>query len=605
MAVSVDQSSLVPQPQDRSKRFANRYGLIIFVFSAITVTIYAMIVGPFAELFLFTVFLLAPMAPCVMLEHRWEGEVLKGNQSTASMYYIIKNHRLPFILAGLVTSFLIIPVGLILRIILDTNELNDNSFDWNQRTPPLEKISFPILFIVVLCSILVGIVSAASIYRVRSEKYDTGHRFNLISSPSQAITFASYHYIGVHIGIWMLWAGLRNNRSLDRSFSSSLDDTEMYQSVPLDFISFWTMIPIFIILSVFYISFVFSAQLIPQLISGSLYQTPTSKQFTTLGKPLVIYSFIFIIMAYVAMDYSGTGVSSSIKQFIHYTFIFLPPLIIYLSASSTQFSGTRCQTCNLVEIDGNCFSCGQVRGLKIPFKLSISRKLKHPTCPSCGQIWLNLSRKCPNCSFTVILSCEKCSQTLNPLWHACNICGEPRKTIPELALDVPGSPGFARSQAFLLVLLAFLIPALVLQTSIVINILNKIDRDPIEYRQEKDFLYDDLARILYLLILIIAILSLVVIAFNDEKRPMMLVANKIAIFPSTILVFTLMFLFVFTSFFNLFSFGNLLGNIFLFLISCISLVFSLLGYYRSLIQFRPIVVFDPILIMNTGDEVHE
>ncbi|MHA2403037.1 MAG: hypothetical protein ACXADH_08625, partial [Candidatus Kariarchaeaceae archaeon] len=131
------------------------------------------------------------------------------------------------------------------------------------------------------------------------------------------------------------------------------------------------------------------------------------------------------------------------------------------------------------------------------------------------------------------------------------------------------------------------------------------DRDPIEYRQEKDFLYDDLARILYLLILIIAILSLVVIAFNDEKRPMMLVANKIAIFPSTILVFTLMFLFVFTSFFNLFSFGNLLGNIFLFLISCISLVFSLLGYYRSLIQFRPIVVFDPILIMNTGDEVHE
>ncbi len=599
MGVSNDQSYEEFIIQDRWRRIANRPALMILIVKLTLLIIYTIYAGIFSSFLLFTSLLILPIIPAVLFENKWEKEILSNPTSTISLYGVIQNHRLVFLLSGYVISFLIIPVGFFLRIILKRGEISGNDFDFFSLNPPHSQANIVALILVVIITAYAGILTTASFYRVRAEEHETGRRYNFITSPSQIVTLISYSYIGIYFGIILLWVGMDLNRDNEFTINQANDGTNYYNALPLDVITFWSITPIFVMISVFFVTIAIVSEFIPQVINTSVYSPPTFDQLKKWSFP---YSGIIIVILFFGYFGMGYNSSTGFQVFIHYIFVFGTPILIYFLTKDYPMSGKACNNCNMLLVDGTCYACQEKAKLGMQFNMKLIGKIKHPTCPACGNIWEEISRKCTNCQFTIILSCEKCSQTLNPLWHACNLCGEPRRTIPEVALESPGSPGYARSQAFLLVLASILLPALILQVTIIIGTLNQVN-NRLADANELNNLYDDYARAAFLLLTIISILSLILISFNDRKRPMMLVANKIAIVPGTILILTSMTLFVYYTLLNLIvlDFTGLIIRFLMFLFALFFLLYTIFGYYQSLLQFRPVIAFDPSLEIERGD----
>jgi hypothetical protein len=112
--------------------------------------------------------------------------------------------------------------------------------------------------------------------------------------------------------------------------------------------------------------------------------------------------------------------------------------------------------------------------------------------------------------------------------------------------------------------------------------------------------FDDIARFIVLFITIIAIFTIIRASFNDKKRPMMLVANRIATSAGSILISTAFFVLFVHSFTRIFTegFNGLISRLFTLLFSLLMVLTSSYNYYKSLIQFRPIVGFDPTIAID-------
>jgi hypothetical protein len=586
---------------DRWRRIANRPALVILILYLIIVGFYFSVFGFFNSAFLFTLFLILPVIPAVLLEYRWELELLDKKSATSQLYETIRSYRLGFILAGFIISFLLIPFGFLLRILVLKGSMLDSELNFLEIHVPTNQANLFLLAILILVSAFTGLLAAASFYRVRAEEYDSGRRYNLVSAPSQVVSLASYSFIGVYFGLWILWAGQRLNPALSREDSFE-QGRSYYERIPLDVISFWSIVPIFLVVTVFYLTLVISAKYIPYFIYSSRYKLPNTEIIKEWVKYLGILFFVILIVSYIGMDYSSSDPNLDLKMIIHYIFIIVSPILMYRIGNSYSMSGNLCQDCNILSEGGLCPACIEKHDIGIPIKIKFSPKISHPTCPSCGIIWDSISRKCDGCDFTIILSCEKCSQTLNPLWHSCNLCGEPRRTIPELALQAPGSPGYARNQAFLLIMASFLLPALILQITIIIGTYEIVRTRQFTNNHPLDYLYDDAARAILLLLTITCVGIIVGLSSIERKRPMMLVANKIATFPGTILITTTFSVAVYRSFINLFdlNLSGIIGRIFIFLLTALFFTYSIMNHYKSLIQFRPVVAFDPSLAIDKG-----
>jgi hypothetical protein len=530
--------------------------------------------------------MLSPMLPALYLESKWSRSLNNQERSTSILFDIVKKHRFTFIMTGFALSFIQLIVGLVLQYFIfktDISEEEGYAVRYSVDYIPL------LFFIIVTAFIAVYVV--ASFYRVRTEDHATGKRYNYLSSPSQVVLLLSYAYIGINIDFSILWFGHATNRA---------PTIERFDLVPLEYLTSGLIIPLLIMNLVFFPIAVFVAGVLPSLIMGAVYRKPSRVQVKNwLLKLVPFIIFVTMVTSFIIRISENTANSDEINL-IHIILLVLPVGLFIFIAKDYHLSGNMCPNCNLLmDKDDFCKSCTE--GEAIPIRIDFISKLQHPYCPSCGTIWSTLSRKCinPNCNYTVLLSCEKCSQTLNPLWNRCNVCGTKRSPIPYLALQSPGSPSYARNQAFLMILMSLIIPAAILQITIIVNMFSRVNNG-IYNVVVLNTVFDDIARFIVLFITIIAIFTIIRASFNDKKRPMMLVANRIATSAGSILISTAFFVLFVHSFTRIFTegFNGLISRLFTLLFSLLMVLTSSYNYYKSLIQFRPIVGFDPTIAID-------
>lgn len=539
----------------------------------------------------YSLLLLSPIFATILLEHKWIQNLKKQRENTLLWYQVVKENRATFIFAGYVISLIIIIVAFFMKSMYLRQ---DNVLSFDGRIYATQyTIVFMFLFGLAVSGAIVGMIIGASFFRVRTEQVETGKRYNLLSAPSQVALLVSYSFIGIYTSFWVLWAG----QHFTNSFLPTYDEG-------INTISFQTIIFIFIMISSFYLFLVISIRYVPQMINESRYRLPTREQAAKFGTLLVVFSMIISLLASAHFNYTNS-VQGDLLRIIELTFILGFPLSYFLLSSSLKVHGKTCQNCNLLKTENICISCSVDETSELPFRFRRGRTVSHPTCPSCGSLWISLSRKCGNeeCGFTIVLSCEHCSSTLNPLWSKCYNCGRDRKTVPELAFQAPGSTTYSRSQAYLRLLAAIVVTLFIYQVgmlySSVIAILGNIGNPIIVLT-----LINAGARLLVFIIAIIGISGILANSINERKRGLGLVANRLSLFPGLIIIFSSFLNFVFLSLDNGFFSHNRISftTILLFLLTLAFFAASIYGHYDSLIRFRPLTPFNPKLQVSLGEK---
>lgn len=540
------------------------------------------------NLVLFLFYLTSPILPAMIIENKWQKSVDNNLESSSVLFDVVKKHRFTFLMTGIVVSFIQIIVGLFLKYMIFKTDVTVDEGD--QTFIISYEVDFIGTIFYILTITFIAIYVTASFYRVRAEDHTTGQRYNYLSSPAQVAMLLAYAMVGINLNFSILW------------FTQSLNAVNApgFDVVPLEYLTAGLITPLLIMNLVFFSVAINAAGEIPKLILGGVYRKPNRDQLKNWMMKIMPFAILVSLLTMFIIRISSNNENSDYINLIHIILLVLPVFFISLVSLRFQFSGKTCQTCNLI-LDKNefCLTCSG--GEALPIRINFVSKLHHPYCPSCGTTWSALSRKCVNskCNYTVLLSCQKCSQTLNPLWDRCNVCGEKRRPIPHLALQSQGSPSYARNQAFLMILVAFMIPAVILQITIIANIYSR-ERNGIYEPEVLNYVKDDIGRAIMLTVTIIAIFSIIIASFDDRKRPMMLVGNRVATSAGSILILTSFLVLAFSSFTSIFTegFSGMLSRIFVFIFSIIMVLSSVYNYYKSLIQFRPIVGFDPSIAVD-------
>ncbi|MCH8906811.1 MAG: hypothetical protein IH840_06955 [Candidatus Heimdallarchaeota archaeon] len=531
---------------------------------------------------LFFLFALFPIFPAVFYENRILKEKNNPAQKVTLQLHVIKSFRGFFMIAGWLYSFIITIAGLFLLLLLLDPEYAIRYIE-DARTPSSAKAGLIPLIIMLNIIVFLGFLIAAGFYRIQIEDYSTGDKYNLISSPSQISMFVLYFYQGSSFTYLILWGGQipSNNTTL------------MYDLLPLEDVSSGTIIPFYLVTLTLCGSIIYFAGKIPHYIAGSTYTKPsrTSRMKLLLG--IIVVTIVLGFASFVAMDQVSGQIPIAYRIYFHYIFIMGSGFILYKLAATHNITENICPTCNLIISREFCLSCNN-NNVDNLFRLFTIRRMRKPTCPACGINWETLSRQCINCNFTIILTCQKCSNTLNPLWHKCNVCGEQRKPIPDLALQSSGSPDYARTQAYLMLLVALFVPTFIVQLTIVITEINTKGTD-IEVLRP---LTDDFARLVLLLICSVVGLILIMASFDERRRGVLQLLNKLVLAPGTlIIIFAAILLFVNTSQILFKPRGTFLINLALFLVAVVFLIYGVFGQIRSLLQFRPVLGFDPKMVV--------
>jgi hypothetical protein len=539
----------------------------------------------------YSLLLLSPVLATILLENKWIQNLKNQRENTLLWYQVVKQNRASFIFAGYVISFLIIVIAYFLKTMYLRQEYYfffDGNPDVTQYT-----IEFMFIFGMVISGSIVGLIIGASFFRVRTEQVETGRRYNLLSAPSQVALLVSYTFIGLYSSFYILWAG----QHFTNSFFSSYDEG-------VNTISFRTIIFIFILVSSFYLFLVISIRFVPPMIKESRYRRPTRNQIFKFITLLLIFSLLISLLANAHFNYSIIS-RGDLLRIIELTFILGFPLTFFLLGNNLKVHGKTCPNCNLIKTGDICISCSVDEPSELPFRFRRGKTVAHPTCPSCGISWNTLSRKCSDeeCGFTIILSCEFCSSTLNPLWSKCYNCGRERKTIPELAFQAPGSTTYSRSQAYLRLLGAILITLFIYQVgrlySSILIIFANLQNSILVLA-----VINAAARLLIFIIALVGISGILVNSVNERKRGLGLVANRLSLFPGLIILFSSFLNFALLSFDNAFlnAYRISFSKILVFLLALLFLAGSLYGHYDSLIRFRPLTPFNPKLQVSLGDK---
>ncbi len=575
----------------KKRQVFDRPALMITIFYIIIIYIYTYFV-PFltTSTLSYSLLMLSPIFATILLENKWIQNLKKRRENTLIWYQVVKQNRASFIFAGYVISLMIIIVAYFLKTMYLSQDIIYN-FDGYYYSSTY-SVPFMFLFGLVCSGAIVGLIIGASFFRVRTEQVETGKRYNLLSAPSQIALLVSYSFIGIYTSFWVLWAG----QHFTNSFLSTYDEG-------INTISFRTIVFIFIMISAFYLFLVISIRYVPQMISESRYRAPTRDQAIKFGILLLVFVLLISLLANAHFNYSNSS-QGDILRIIELVFILGFPLIYFLVGNSLKVHGKTCPNCNLIITGDTCISCSVDEVSNLPFRFRKGKTISHPTCPSCGILWNSLSRRCEDeeCGFTIVLSCEYCSSTLNPLWSKCYNCGRDRKTVPELAFQAPGSTTYSRSQAYLRLLAAavislFIYQAGVLYTSVII-ILANLD-NPIMILT----VINAVARLLVFIIAIIGIIGILINSINERKRGLGLVANRLSLFPGLIILFSVFLNYLFFTFDNTFIDNRIrFTNILSFLLALLFLTGSLYGHYKSLIQFRPLTPFNPNLQVSLGEK---
>jgi len=233
------------------------------------------------------------------------------------------------------------------------------------------------------------------------------------------------------------------------------------------------LFPIFI-----YIAMSIHADYLPYVLNGRRIEIKRSNKFLDWLRDFVITTLLFTGMLYLLYRYNrvpnvnpnigGFTGYSDYNQYIYLIFSLILSILIIYYITRRQFT-----------FDAICYDCGFYGGEECKYCHNESNNLtqfsatitKVPKCPNCGNNWDNLSRRCSNCQYTIVLICDNCSQTINPLWKKCNLCGEPRQPVPEIALGKQPDTRYSYIKAKYLMIILMTLPFLVIESVLLINIL--------------------------------------------------------------------------------------------------------------------------------------
>lgn len=571
------------------ERIFDRPALLIFLFYLFLIYIMQLIVTNQQALLIPNALLLSAVLPAIILEHRWIGKVKKGERNSRLFFDIVKANRSGFIFSGFLSSLLFLTIAYIFGIFL-VNPLQSKVLFGNYYI--LYSVNLSHIIAIILSSIISGGIIAATFFRVRGEEHDTGRRYTFLSTPAQITTFSSYSLIGLFSTLWVLWMG---QLIISPLIGSQRQNVETITGGTFSFV--------IMIVFTLYLAIAYAANEIPKITNGPQYRIPDRSIILKWIRDITIFTIIastFIQNRLVQVKYFYTDSMLSIDLITYLMF----PILYLLMIRKQPMSGKTCRSCNLIKYEEACLACDSRDHISIPFKFKKKRQIRHPSCPSCGTKWVNLTRTCSNesCKFKIELSCEHCGNKINPLWKKCAHCDKERVSIVNKALQAPGSEGFARSIAYIRIIMAILVPIFIMQISLLIRTIIELEEDNINI---------SLAYLVYSLTIGITRLLLIFFAFvgtlgvlfattREKKRPLGLIANRHALISVIILMQSIFFIFVFNSFGNLDNQGRiyLFSKILVVILSLFFLFGSIMGNYKTLLTFRPITPFDPKLSLD-------
>lgn len=571
------------------ERIFDRPALLIFLFYLFLIYIMQLIVNIQLALVIPNTLLLSVVLPAIILEHRWISKVKKGEKNSRLFFDIIKANRSGFIFSGFLSSLLFLTIAYIFGIFL-VNPLRSKVLFGNYYI--LYSVNLSHIIAIILSSIIGGGIIAATFFRVRGEEHDTGRRYTFLSTPAQITTFSSYSLIGLYSTLWLLWMG---QLIISPLIGSQRQNIETITSGTFSFV--------LMIVVTLYLTIAYAAKEIPKIINGAHYRVPDRSIILKWIRDISIYTIIastFMQNRLVQVNSVYTDSMMSIDLITYSMF----PILYLLLIRKQPMSGDTCRSCNLIKHDETCVACDGKDHLSVPFKFKRKKQIRHPSCPSCGTKWVNLTRTCANesCNFKIELSCEFCGNKINPLWKKCSHCDKERVSIVNKALQAPGSEGFARSIAYIRIIMAILVPIFIMQVSLIIRTIIELagDNFDVSFAYLVYSLTIGTTRLLLIFFAFIGTVGILFATMREKKRPLGLIANRHALISVIILMQSIFFVFVFNSFSNLENQGSiyLFSKILVVLLSLFFLYGSIRGNYKTLLTFRPITPFDPKLSLD-------
>ncbi len=489
-----------------------------------------------------------PIIPLIYIEYIFKKQKLN------TLYNVISEFKTIFFLSGIVISFFSI-----LAILL----LHGFNFDNNQIIVPLS-----------ISSHIIGIIIAASLYRIQVDIPETGERYNYISSSIQISMIVGYAMPLMYLPFTIMWIGY-----------TILYNFQLTTVLSLDYISNQTISSVILLLSSLYMGILIGSQQIPKFISGAKY-TFNRKETGLFVLKLIISSLsISYIIKYL---YLVDAYYSSNTYYL--VLVSLPVIFTSMFLFSMNISLKICNVCNIALDNGVCWNCLNQRSNSF----SGFNTVYPPKCPSCNNEWDSISRICSNCGYTIVLTCNNCGQIINPLWESCVHCNAELKPLPQQALMHQKSQVYASSISYLRIILSVLVFMIAIEFILILQSISII----IQFNLLWSYLIINVLNITRVLILMFSftiIIYVLLINMQETKKAMGIIAAKLIIAPFQI-IFLMSIIILINKFaiifWNDFAHYLLLSIFFPFI--CIFILYKISrSLYMSVINFRPVIPFKP------------
>lgn len=512
-----------------------------------------------------TLLILAPIGLLIYYEIQQNNRA-NNNLGSTRMFSVISRYNILFIAGGLILGFVWSLIAMFFDQIVGIYQ--------NAGRYP-----FLLVFMYNIAIMLAALLALNAFYNIQQEDTFSGQRFRLFSDGVQInvlmtyfLAFFTFPLIGLVIAF-----NLRYDLTLEynRNFENSLILASTEGAIIFILMTMFTYLGYFYVLGNDMQYFMWKTRLrIPQ-------KDHLRRVALKIGSSFMV-SLLFLLALFNA--------DTKLPFLLFYAI-----LVLSIGARSiTQIpkQPTYCAECNsMISEKNGCRSCETaVTEFGVPQPLR--EKVPRPECPACAKAWTEMSRRCNQCGYTIILSCPHCYQTINPLWKTCSNCKNPLKTIPELALFRGDSPQYASALTNLRLLLVFLVIYGTFDgfyTFVLFEYANTTNSD-FAIRA-----FDNFARVI---VYVSVILSILFLNFNYAKehfKPIILLVTKLIFLPFLLFSFFIVNIFMVETLKILFL-PNDISTKLLYVG-----FFAILSYtfyrsqYQSILNFRPTIKFDPIL----------
>ncbi len=312
----------------------------------------------------------------------------------------------------------------------------------NFQSNPLNILIY--MFLEVFVIALLAIVTNFMLIKIALLNEETNKIEYFVNSPAEVSYLSSVLTVGFISGTLVLYSGLNYyNKNLQlNGFSFSLAGITAFDII----FSFYLYFGIFAALT---------SRLIFKFSNGIYLKQPSrSSVLKAIGYLLLIYLFLVLLGLFVLNSYfskleqiifTTQAVNSNIliNSLIIPNFLSWGIITVYIIShlsilTQLIFRDRYCKSCNRISTSKSDF-CENCQPLEQNSKKLINisffkRKIHVPNCPSCQKTWNSLSRRCDKCGFTLLIICDFCGNTINPLWKTCAYCKSDLIPVPEEVL---------------------------------------------------------------------------------------------------------------------------------------------------------------------------